>query len=69
MRRPMEIYDIERGGFVQGEFRPVRELANGAELGYFESSEYANTLAIMVLFLDGTYFIAERFQSMLDRPA
>ncbi|MBP1732954.1 MAG: hypothetical protein H6Q55_3383, partial [Deltaproteobacteria bacterium] len=27
------------------------------------------TLAIMVLFLDGTYFIAERFQSTLDCPA
>jgi hypothetical protein len=55
----MEIYDYTEGRFIAGEFRSVRELDTGAQLGYFESSEYANKLAIMVLYADGTYFIAE----------
>jgi len=65
----MEIYDYDRRRFVKGEFRSVRELESGAQLGYFESSEYANTLAIMILFPDGTYFVAERFHCMMGRPA
>jgi hypothetical protein len=64
MRRPMEIYDHKENCFVAGEFRPLRQLDSGAELGYFESSEYANRLAIMVLYPDGTYFIAERLGGM-----
>jgi len=64
MRRPMEIYDYNEGCFVTGEFRSIRELDTGAQLGYFESAEYANKLAIMVLYPDGTYFIAERLHGM-----
>ena len=64
MRRPMEIYDHKENCFVTGEFRPLRELDSGAEPGYFESAEYANRLAIMVLYPDGTYFIAERLGGM-----
>jgi len=65
MRRPMEIYDRTENCFVSGEFRSVREVDSGAQLGYFESSEYANRLAIMVLHPDGTYFIAERLEGVL----
>ena len=69
MRKPMEIYDSGRRRFVKGAFRSVRELDSGAQLGYFESSEYANTLVIMVLFPDGTYFVAERFHCVSGHPA
>ena len=65
MRRPMKIYDDNENHFVPGEFRPVRELDSGVQLGYFESSEYANRLAIMVLYPDGRYFIAERLDGFL----
>jgi hypothetical protein len=54
MRKPMEIYDYKESRFISGEFRPIRELDTGAQLGYFESAEYANKLAIMVLYADGT---------------
>lgn len=69
MRKPMEIYDYGRRRSVQGVFRSVRELDSGAQLGYFESSEYANTLVIMILFPDGTYFVAERFHCIMGRPS
>jgi hypothetical protein len=42
-----EIYDHKENCFVSGEFRPLRQLDSGAELGYFESAEYANELAII----------------------
>jgi hypothetical protein len=64
MRKYIEIYDRKENRVVRGEFRPVRELDSGDRLGYFESAEYANLLAIMVLHPDGTYFIAERLEGM-----
>ena len=64
MRKPMEIYDYRENRFISGEFRSVRELDTGAQLGYFESAEYANKLAIMVLYADGTYFIAELLEGL-----
>ena len=64
MRKPIEIYDYKENRFISGEFRSVRELDTGAQLGYFESAAYANTLAIMVLYPDGTYFFAERLEGM-----
>ena len=64
MRKLMEIYDSNENRFISGEFRPVRELDTGAQLGYFESAEYANTLVILVLYPDGTYFFAERLDGM-----
>ena len=67
MRKVMEIYDSDENAFISGEFRTVRELGTGAHLGYFESAEYANKLAIMVLYPDGTYFIAERLAGMILR--
>ena len=65
MRTGMEIYDYDENRFLPGEFQPVRELDSGAQLGYFRSSEYANQLIIMVLYPDGTYFIAERLEGLL----
>ena len=59
MRKPMEIYDYKERCFVPGEFRTVQELDSGAQLGYFESTEYATKLAIVVLYPDSTYSIAE----------
>ena len=67
VRKPMEIYDYKENCIVSGEFRSVRELDTGAQLGYFESSEYPNTLIIIVLYADGTYFIAERLEGMLTQ--
>ena len=64
MRRPMKIYQDNENRFIPGEFRPVCEVDSGAQLGYFESSEYANRLAIMVLYPDGTYSIAERLDGV-----
>ena len=64
MRRPMEIYDYTESRFISGEFRSIRELDTGAQLGYFESAEYANKQAIVVLYADGTYFVVERLQGM-----
>jgi hypothetical protein len=64
MRKPMEIYDYKDGGFISGEFRSIRELDTGAQLGYFESAEYANKQAIIVLHADGTYFVVERLEGM-----
>ena len=55
----MTIYDYNEKRFISGEFLPVRESDGGAQLGYFESSEYGNRLAIMVLYRDGTYSMAE----------
>ena len=65
MRKPMEIYDYKKSRFISGEFRSIRELDTGAQLGYFESAEYANKLAIMVLYADGTYFVVERLKGMV----
>ncbi|MBP1733483.1 MAG: hypothetical protein H6Q55_3912 [Deltaproteobacteria bacterium] len=45
--------------------RSIRELDTGAELGYFESTEYANEQAIIVLYADGTYFVVERLKGMV----
>ncbi len=64
MGKPMEIYDGHEQRFISGEFRPVRELDTGAQLGYFESAEWANKLAVMVLYPDGTYFFAERLEEL-----
>ena len=64
MRKLMEIYDSNENRFISGEFRPVRELDTGAQLGYFEGAEYANTLVILVLYPDGTYLFAERLDGM-----
>jgi hypothetical protein len=64
MRKPMEIYDYKENRFIAGEFRSVRELDTGAQLGYFESAEYANKLVITVLYADGTYFIAELLEGL-----
>ena len=64
MRKPMEIYDYKEGRSVSGEFRSIRELDTGAQLGHFESAECANKLAIMVLYADGTYFIAELLEGL-----
>ncbi len=64
MRKLMEIYDADEHCFISGEFRPVRELDTGAELGYFESAEYVSKLAIIVLYTDGTYFVVERLEGM-----
>ena len=64
MRKPMEIYDHRKGRFISGEFRPIRELDTGAQLGYFESAEYANRQAIIVVYADGTYFVVERLKGM-----
>ncbi len=59
MRRPIAIYNRKEDRFIEGEFRSVREMDSGAQLGYFESSEYGNRLAIMVLYGDDTYSMAE----------
>ncbi len=59
MRRPIAIYNPKEDRFIEGEFRSVREMDSGAQLGYFESSEYGNRLAIMVLYGDDTYSMAE----------
>ncbi len=64
MGKPMEIYDGHDHRFISGEFRPVRELDTGIQLGYFESAEWANKLAVMVVYPDGTYFFAERLEGM-----
>ena len=64
MRKPMEIYYYKDGGIISGEFRSIRELDTGAQLGYFESAEYANKQAIIVLYADGTYFVVERLEGM-----
>ena len=64
MRKPMKIYDCKENRLISGEFRPVRELDSGEQLGYFESFECANRLAIMVLHSDGTYAIAERLEDV-----
>ena len=64
MRKPMEIYDYKEDRFISGEFRSIRELDTGVQLGYFESAEYANALVILVLYPDGTYFFAERLDGM-----
>jgi hypothetical protein len=66
VRKPMEIYDYKESRFISGEFRSVRELDTGAELGYFESAEYANEQAIIVLYADGTYFVVERLKGMVQ---
>ena len=62
MKKLLEIYDRKDNRIISGEFRPVRQLDTGAQLGYFESAEYANALFILVLYPDGTYFFAERLQ-------
>ncbi len=64
MRTPMEIYDETEGCFIPGEFRSIRELDTGAQLGYFESTEYGNKLMILVRYPDGTYFFAERLKGI-----
>jgi hypothetical protein len=64
VRKPMEIYDYREGRFISGEFRSIRELDTGARLGYFESSEYGNQQAIVVLYADGTYFVVERLKEI-----
>lgn len=64
MRKSLSIYDDKEDRFILGEFRSVRELDNGLQLGYFESSECANRLAVMVLYPDGTYFIVERLDGI-----
>jgi hypothetical protein len=61
----MEMWDCRENRFIAGEFRPVRELDSGDRLGYFESAECANRLAIMVLHSDGTYSVAERLEGAL----
>ena len=61
----MEIYDYKERCFVPGEFRTVWELDSGAQLGYFESTEYATKLAIVVLYPDSTYSIAEWLDDVL----
>jgi len=58
----MEIYDYKEARFISGEFRSIREADTGAWLGYFESAEYANTQAIILLYADSTYFVVERLQ-------
>jgi hypothetical protein len=65
MRSPMEFYDRDENRFISGEFRPVRTLDSGAELGYFESFYGANKLVILVRYPDGAYFVAERLEGML----
>ena len=67
MRKPMEIYDYTEERFISGEFRSIRELDTGAQLGYFESDAYANQQAIVVLYADGTYFVVERMKGMLQQ--
>ena len=67
MRTSMVIYDRKESCLVSGEFRSVRELDSGVQLGYFESSECANKMAIMVLYPDGTYSIFERLEGVLAR--
>ena len=64
MRKPMEIYDYTEERFISGEFRSIRELDTGAQLGYFESDAYGNEQAIVVLYDDGTYFIAEHLEGL-----
>ena len=64
MRKPMEIYDYRENRFISGEFRSIRGLDTGAQLGYFESAEYANRQAIIVVYADGTYFVVERLKGM-----
>ena len=64
MRTRMEIYDYDEHRFIQGEFRSVRELDSGAQLGYFESAEFPYRLDVLVLYPDGTYFLAERLEGM-----
>jgi hypothetical protein len=63
----MKIYDYNESRFIPGVFRTVRDLDSGAQLGYFESTECANRLTIMVLYPDGTYSVAERLDGMLGR--
>ena len=67
MRIRTEIYDYDEHRFIPGEFRAVREMENGAQLGYFESSDCANILVVMLLYPDGTYAIAERLKDMLTQ--
>lgn len=67
MRKPMKIYDDNEDRFIAGEFRPVCEVDFGAQLGYFESSECANKMAIMVLYPDGNYSIFERLDGVLGQ--
>ncbi len=62
MRKRMEIYDSRESRSVRGEFRSMRELDTGAWLGYFESAEYADVQAIVVLYADGTYFVVEQLK-------
>jgi hypothetical protein len=69
MRKQMEIYDYNEGCFISGEFRSIRELDTGAQLGYFESAEYANRQAIIVRYSDGTYFVVERLKGMATKGA
>ena len=66
MRKPMEIYNYTEERFISGEFRSIRELDTGAFLGYFESAEYANKQAIVVLYADGTYFVVERLKGVVQ---
>ncbi len=54
--------DHKENRFIQGEFRSIRGLDTGAQPGYFESTEYANEQAIIVLYPDGTCFFAERLK-------
>ena len=63
----MEIYDDKEHCLVRGEFRSVLELESGAQLGYFESADCANLLAIMVLHPDGSYAVAGRLESVHGR--
>ena len=37
MRKPMEIYDYKERRLISGEFRLIRELGTGAQLGYFRA--------------------------------
>ena len=64
MRKPLEIYDYREDRFISGEFRSIRELDTGAQLGYFESAEFPYRLDVLVLYPDGTYFLAERLEGM-----
>jgi len=65
VRRSIAIYDSTEDRFIEGEFRSVREMDSGAQLGYFESTEYATKLAIVVLYPDSTYSIAEWLDDVL----
>ena len=64
MKKLLDIYDRKDNRIISGEFRPVRQLDTGAQLGYFESAEYANRQAIIVVYADGTYFVVERLKGM-----